>query len=281
MYLDKANRNALLISLQVCLAQSGCPFVRTGQTFFSQFSHAFLCHAMSCHAASRRVASRRAKPAPRHATPCRCRADLLSSRVRVPAHPHGSVRSSGSVLIGGWQSGQADRFSLTASLSVSLSLSRPPARPPRRLVSPISARPPPWLPFLLSRSPPSFSLSSSPLKHTFRVFPLSCASVPFLSFSFPSFDDDVVLVPDGDALVLVATLVAIHVDYHPSCRISPITYRSERKYLCRCIVSRFLSLSAESPRAISIPAASVTANRTCHECFIRRRFASGSSPDQS
>lgn len=69
VYLDKANRNALLISLQVCLARSGCPFVRTGQTFFSQFSHAFLCHAMPCRAMPRRVVSRRIAPRQARATP--------------------------------------------------------------------------------------------------------------------------------------------------------------------------------------------------------------------
>lgn len=161
--LCKAKRNALLISLQVCLAQSGCPFVRAGRTFFSQLSHASLCHAISCHAGSASAsasASRRTVPSPRHATPCRCRADLLSSRVRVPAHPHGSVRSSGSVLIGGWQSGQADRFSLTASLSVSLSLSRPPVRasPPSRFPSPLAPFTSGFLSFYLVLQPPSVYL---------------------------------------------------------------------------------------------------------------------------
>lgn len=179
VYLDKANQNVLLISLQVCLARNGCPFVRARQTFFSQPHISLPCRVVPC-----RAAPHRAEPHQSHATPCRCRADL-SSRVHVPAHPHGSVRSSGSVLIGGWQSGQADRFSLTASLSVSHSLSRPPARHPT-VSFPISARPPPRLPFLLSHPSPFFGLSSSPLKHTFHVFPLPHVSVPFsLSLTVP------------------------------------------------------------------------------------------------
>ena len=184
--------------------------------------------------ASHRVAPRRAAPGRGHATPCRCRADLLSSRVHVPAHPHGSVRSSGSVLIGGWQSGQADRFSLTASLSVFLLRASPSSRFP----PPLHPSPP--------RPPHSFGLSSSLLKHTFRIFPLPCvsASPPSLSLSLSLLFLYVALVLTMEThspssrrsspFTLTTTLV---VDSHPR----DATHRAERKYLCRCIVSRFLS----------------------------------------
>lgn len=241
------------------------------------------CRVVPCRA-SRRVAPN-LRAAPRHATPCRCRADLLSSRVRVPAHPHGSVRSSGSVLIGGWQSGQADRFSLAASLSVSLSLSRPPpapAAPPSRFPSPPR---PPRLGFLsfylLSRSPSSFQSIFFSSETHFPRLPAAACLRPFFSLSLslslfhplrrrcPRPRD-----PDGDALVLVATtLVAVHVDYHPSCRLSPFTVpRAPRREKIFMPMYRFAVpiAPAESPRAISIPAASVTVNRICHryECFM-------------
>lgn len=195
-YLDKANRNALLISLQVCLARSCCPFIR-GRTdlFLTVQPRTSRCRVVSrrvvrCRAAPRRAAQRSAAQrcaAPRgHATPCRCRADLLSSR--VPAHPHGSVRSSGSVLIGGWQSGQADRFSLTASLSVSLSLSRPPARasPPRRLVSHLRSPSTASFPSILSSSLLR-SIFFSSETHFPRLRAAACLSVPFSPSPFHPF----------------------------------------------------------------------------------------------
>lgn len=226
------------------------------------------CRAMPRCVASHRAAPHQARATPRHADVVPIYSLLAFASPPILTAPFAAVEVYWSA---DGRAGKRTGFPSqppSQSLSVFLAL---PRTLPAVSFSPISARPPPRLPFLLSRSPPPpLSLSSSSLKHTFRVFPLSCA---FLSLFHPlrrhcPRPRD----PDGDALVLVATLVAIHVDYHPSCRFSlPFTHQDERKYLCRCIVSRFLSLSAES-RTTGIPAASVTVNRTCCECFIPIRI---------
>lgn len=220
----------------------------------------------------------------------------LSSRTLVPAHPHGSVRSSGSVLIGGWQSGQADRFSLSQPPSVSLSLSLRSAPRSHAAGSPSLCHPSSQLSF------PSFSLSlsisyascilslsrslsSSPVQHTFRVF--SPPRMPFsLSFSrslhFPPFTT-LPFIPRRRCKMhssssrrsspfTLTTPLSPPYTSHP--RTSLPSRRDEGKYLCRCIVSRFPSTRGipapnEFPCVLYIRVCvCVSHTRRQNECFM-------------
>lgn len=201
----------------------------------------------------RRVASHRAKPAPRHAMPMSCRSTLFS---RSRPRPSSRLRSQQWKCIDRRMAERASGPVFPHSLPLSLSQSFSPSRARHPAVSfPISARPSPrasFPPISFSNLLQSIFFSS---ETHFPRLPAACLCLflpplPPLSLCLSLFyplrrrcprPHD----PDGDALVLVATLVAVHVDYHPSCRLAPFTaatHRGERKYLCRCIASRFLSL---------------------------------------
>lgn len=154
-------------------------------------------HTTPHHTAPQHATQQRT--APHRATPCHANVvPIYSLLALVPAHPHG-VRSSGSVLIGGWQSGQADRFSLSLPQPPSVFLApRHPAPPrsPSLLPSPAS-----FLPVLHP-----FSLSSSPLKHTFHA-----SLIPPLSFSFCISSLTTPPSTPEETRVFVVTLV-VHVD---------------------------------------------------------------------
>lgn len=200
------------------------------------------CHAMPRHAASCRVA-------PGHARPMSCRRSTILSRFR----PSSRLRSqsSGSVLIGGWQeraSGPVFPRSLPPPLSVSLSLYPS-----------------------VSSSPSSFSFST--VFFLLRSIFLSsetlsasslCLCPPPVPPLFPSFMERRCLHPSISkretrrSVLLVATLVAVRVDYHfYTVAGSPFFPSFGGKYLCRCIVSRDLPLFPP----IGIPAAGITVNR--------------------
>lgn len=264
---------------------------------------------MSWHTASRHAAPRPRHATPRHAITCRavpcrampCRADVVpiySLLALVPAHPHG-VRSSGSVLIGGWQSGQADRFSLSLPQLLPRQ-SFPPRASPRHLVRHLCFPPPfpPTVHVLLSLSSPpslclflslvltlSFGLSSSPLKHTFRVFPLPRlfhSLPPFLCLSLCLFRPlRRYLHPSAsrETHVPVATLVAVHADYR---RLTLLPRRKIFMPMYRLAVS----IAAKfRPRARSVFPVGITVNRTSHqyECSVLTdlRAISGKSMSDS
>jgi len=124
----------------------------------------------------------------------------LCSRALVPAHPHGSVRSEWKCI----DRRMAERasgpvFPLAASLG--FPQSSPPLPVPLTAGLAVSASPRPEFPSFPTSHlprPSSRSLSSSPLKHTFRVFPPPrMALSPFCLFRplrYPSSLDD----PPGD-----------------------------------------------------------------------------------
>lgn len=189
-----------------------------------------LCHVMPCHATPCRIMSRRTRPR---------QADVVPPIY----HPLSFPPILAAPFAEQWKcidrrmarAGKRTGFPSqppTPSLCLSLSL-------PFRLV----------VSFLLlvlhSFLPPSVYLPL--LWNTFRVFPLSLSPpVPPL---FPSFMERRCLHPSISkremrrSILLVATLVAVRVDYH-FCTVagSPFFPSFGGKYLCRCIVSRDLPL---------------------------------------
>jgi len=207
------------------------------------FSHSSAKH-LSCHAASHRVASRRiasrratprrARPRPRHAMPMSCRSTLFS---RSRPRPSSRLRSQQWKCIDRRMAERASGPVFPHSFSLSL----PPARLP--VVS-------------FSTSAPSFTSSPSSLLRSiffssethFPHLPATvCLCLPpplslSLSLSLLFLYVALVLTMEthspssrrSSPFTLTTTLV---VDSHPR----DATHRAERKYLCRCIVSRFLS----------------------------------------
>lgn len=236
----KLNWNALLISLKVCLAWNGCPFVRAGQTFFSQFSQASLHHAVSCHAASHRVASRRVAPCqaaatPRHADVVPIYSLLAFTSPPILTAPFAAVEVYWSA---DGRAGKRTGFpSQLPSQSPTVFLTLPRASPSSHFPSPLT------LHLVLLRS-----IFFSSETH-FPRLPAAVYLCLFLSLSPHSF------------ILYVAIVLTMETHSSSSRRSSPFTltttrvvgshprgatHRAERKYLCRCIVSRFLS-SREIP----------------------------------
>jgi len=201
--------------------------------------------------ASRRAALRQAATTPRRAMPMSCRSTLFS---RSRPRPSSRLRSQQWKCIDRRMAERASGPVFPHSLP--LSLSRPPARLPA-VSFPVSP--------LIPASFPSI-LSSSFLRYIFfsseTHFPrLAAACSLSLSFSFSLFLYDIAL----DALVLVATLV--HVDYHPSCRLSPLVVpRTEARENIYADVSFRGSYRLAEFRVRSVFLLP-TVNRTCHRLY--------------